>query len=78
MGTTLTFLPTKVLLFSENKEEKCNSSSIQYTYIWGKSAYSSRESACKPAGRKPSTHLPAADAQPCTRLPADIALALKL
>lgn len=36
MGTILTFLPTKVLLFSENKEEKWDSLSIKYTYIWGK------------------------------------------
>lgn len=67
MKTTLTFLPTKVLLFSENKEEKWCSLSIKYTYIWGELACSSRESACRPAGR-----------QPCTHLPAGIALAPKL
>ena len=32
MGTILTFLPTKVLLFSENKEEKWGYTSIKYTY----------------------------------------------
>lgn len=67
MGTTLTFLRTKVLIFSENKEEKRGYLSIKYTSLWGKSAYSSRESACKHAGR-----------QPCTHLPAGIALAPKL
>ena len=51
MGTILTFLSTKVLIFSENKEEKRGSLSIKYTYIWGESAYSSRESSCRPAGR---------------------------
>lgn len=59
MGTILTFLPTKVLLFSENKEGKRGSLSIKYHYTWGELAYSSRESACKPAGREPCTHLPA-------------------
>lgn len=67
MRTTLIFLRTKVLLFSENKEEKWGYTSIKYTYTWGKLAYSSRESACKHAGR-----------QPCTHLPAGIALAPKL
>lgn len=67
MGTIPIFLPTKVLLFSENKEGKWGSLSIKYTYIWGESGYLSRESACKPAGR-----------QPCTHLPAGIALAPKL
>lgn len=51
MGTILTFLRTKVLLFSENKEEKRCSLSIKYTYLWVESAYSSRETACRPAGR---------------------------
>ena len=51
MGTTLTFLSTKVLIFSENKEEKCGYPSIKYTYTWGELAYSSRELACRPAGR---------------------------
>lgn len=64
MGTILTFLRTKVLLFCENKEEKWCYLSIKYTYTWGKSAYSSRESACKHAGREPCTHLPAGIAQP--------------
>lgn len=41
MVTITTFLPTKVLLFSENKEGKRGSLSIQYTYLWGESAYSS-------------------------------------
>lgn len=67
MGTILTFLRTKVLLFFENKEEKWGYTSIKYTYTWGELAYSSRESACRPAGR-----------QPCTHLPAVIALAPKL
>lgn len=51
MVTTTTFLRTKVLLFSENKEEKWGSLSIKYTYTWGESAYSSIELACRPAGR---------------------------
>lgn len=67
MGTIPNFLPTKVLLFSENKEEKSGYTSIQYTSIWGEYGYSSIKSACKPAGR-----------EPCTRLPAGIAPALKL
>lgn len=67
MGTILTFLPTKILLFFGLCKGLCNSSSIQYTYLWGELAYSSRESACKPAGR-----------EPCTCLPAGIALAPKL
>ena len=67
MGTILTFLRTKVLIFSENKEEKWGYPSIKYTYTWGELAYSSRESACRPAGR-----------EPCTHLAASIALAPKL
>lgn len=59
MGTILTFLPTKVLIFSENKEEKWCYPSIKYTYSSIESAYSSIESACKHAGREPCTHLPA-------------------
>lgn len=67
MGTIPTFLRTKVLLFCENKEEKWCSLSIKHTSLWGKLVYSSRESTCRPAGR-----------QPCTHLPAGIALAPKL
>lgn len=78
MVTTTTFLPTKILLFFGLCKGYGNSSSIQYTYLWGKSAYSSRESACKPAGREPCTQLPAGDVRPCTHLAAGIALALKL
>ena len=67
MGTILTFLPTKVLLFYENKEEKWCYLSIKYTYSSRESVYSSRESARKHAER-----------QLCTHLSAGIALALKL
>lgn len=78
MGTILTFLSTKVLLFLGLCKGFGNSSSVQYTSLWGKSAYLSRESACKPAGREPCTHLLGTKAQPCTHLAAGIALALKL
>ena len=64
MRTTLTFLLAKVLLFFGLCKGYGNSSSIQYTCLWEKSAYSSRESACRPAGRQPCTHLPAGIAQP--------------
>lgn len=64
MRTTLTFLPTKILLFFGLCKGFSKSPSIQYTYLWGKSAYSSKELACRPAGRQPCTHLPAGIAQP--------------
>ena len=64
MRTILTFLPTKVMLFFGLCKGFSKSSSIQYTYLWGKLAYSSRESACRPAGRQPCTHLAASTAQP--------------
>lgn len=41
MGTIPIFLPTKILLFSENKEGKTDSLSMKYTSLWGKSGYSS-------------------------------------
>lgn len=59
MGTILTFLRTKVLIFSENKEEKWGYPSIKYTSLWGESAYSSRELARKHAERQLYTHLSA-------------------
>jgi hypothetical protein len=64
MRTTLTFLPPKVRLFFGLCKGYGNSLSIKYTSLWGKSAYSSRESACRPAGRQPCTHLAASTAQP--------------
>lgn len=39
MKTTLTFLLAKVMLFFGLCKGYGNSSSIQYTYLWGESAY---------------------------------------
>lgn len=64
MKTTFTFLLAKVMLFFGLCKGYYNSSSIQYTYLWGESVYSSLKSACKSAVRGACTHLAASTAQP--------------